>query len=303
MNASILRRLFPARDGRGWAHTAAALMLAAWVGQAVTISVEDVSGAPGAQLVARVWVDQASGIAGGTFRMIVPDFASVDAPTLASDTAGFVVAARVGTRRLDVSMARAAGMQEGQAILFTVPIRIGRSAPEGTFAILWEEARLFDQTTAPIQPITTSGAITVLPLLPDLDQDGLPDSWETERFGHMNSGAADDPDADGASNFSEYLAGTDPASAGSLFVVTARAVPSESGEPLVALDWEGQPGRNYEVFWSPGPLGPDAPWLPVYHPVYRIDGNRHRWIDDGTRTGWFPFVDGERYYQVRVDLP
>jgi hypothetical protein len=278
-------------------------MLAAWVGQAVTISVEDVSGVPGAQLVARIWVDQASGIAGGTFRMIVPDFAGIEAPSLASDTAGFVVAARVGNRRLDVSMARAAGMRAGQAILFTVPIRIGRGAPEGTFAILWEEARLFDETTAPIQPIATSGAITVLPPLPDLDQDGLPDSWEMERFGHLNSGAEDDPDADGASNYSEYLAGTDPASAGSLFVVTALAVSGQSGESFVALDWEGQPGRNYEVFWSPGPLGPGARWLPVYHPVYRIDGNRYRWIDDGTRTGWFPFVDAERYYQVRVELP
>jgi RHS repeat-associated protein len=40
--------------------------------------------------------------------------------------------------------------------------------------------------------------------------DGLPDSWEMQYFGHTNWAAQDDPDEDGYSNYVEYNLGTDP---------------------------------------------------------------------------------------------
>jgi hypothetical protein len=58
------------------------------------------------------------------------------------------------------------------------------------------------------------------------DPDGLPDWWRLAYFGHTlglasdKSRATDDADGDGASNRAEFLAGTDPLDAASVFVVT-----------------------------------------------------------------------------------
>ncbi len=44
----------------------------------------------------------------------------------------------------------------------------------------------------------------------DTDADGLLDEWEMMHFADLSQGPAGDPDADGASNAAEFLAGTDP---------------------------------------------------------------------------------------------
>ena len=44
----------------------------------------------------------------------------------------------------------------------------------------------------------------------DSDDDGLPDEWEIQYFGHLNYSGADDPDGDGYNNLTEYLQGSDP---------------------------------------------------------------------------------------------
>ena len=51
-------------------------------------------------------------------------------------------------------------------------------------------------------------------VLPDVDDDGLPDAWEMQCFGHLGETADGDSDGDGNTNLAEYLAGTDPAPAG-----------------------------------------------------------------------------------------
>ena len=45
---------------------------------------------------------------------------------------------------------------------------------------------------------------------PDIDNDGLPDTWENAYFGDLSQTAGGDFDADGLTNLQEYNAGTDP---------------------------------------------------------------------------------------------
>jgi hypothetical protein len=69
-----------------------------------------------------------------------------------------------------------------------------------------------------------SSLFTVVPAGVDTDGDGLPDEWEIRYFGSTNApqgGPEDDPDRDGLTNLSEYLAGTSPQDARSVLAITA----------------------------------------------------------------------------------
>ncbi len=77
----------------------------------------------------------------------------------------------------------------------------------------------------------------------DSDSDGLPDSWETQNFGNLGSSAVTDSDGDGTTNLMEYLAGTNPNSAASVFRPTSHT----SGGNLV-LTVPTVVGRNYRVW-------------------------------------------------------
>jgi len=57
------------------------------------------------------------------------------------------------------------------------------------------------------------------PGLGDRDRDGLADSWEEEHFGGTNGLHLGDSDGDGVPDWREYLAGTDPTNAASVFDV------------------------------------------------------------------------------------
>ena len=86
-----------------------------------------------------------------------------------------------------------------------------------------------------------------MPILPggtaaDADADGLPDAWEILHFGNLLQTASGDPDGDGATNFHEQQAGTDPNAADSW--------PDLDGD-LLPDAWEL---THYPSIHSAGPL-------------------------------------------------
>lgn len=80
----------------------------------------------------------------------------------------------------------------------------------------------------------------------DTDADGLADDWELRYFGTTTAttGAAD-WDGDGMSNAAEQTAGTDPASAGSVFKLLSASVTPAPAQ--LVLRWPSVCGRVYEL--------------------------------------------------------
>ncbi len=95
--------------------------------------------------------------------------------------------------------------------------------------------------------------LAVLGASDDVDQDGLPDSWEQ---GIVDASlqdavrsiwdvtAASDFDGDGQADAAEYVAGTSPVDAASRF---AQETPSQGDGATLTLRWFSQPGKTYAV--------------------------------------------------------
>ena len=83
----------------------------------------------------------------------------------------------------------------------------------------------------------------------DSDGDGIPDWWMIQYFGHPTgeasdlSLASDDADGSGMSNLQDYIAGTDPTNANSVFRLSA-AAPANS---TISLTWPAVMGRSYQI--------------------------------------------------------
>lgn len=82
----------------------------------------------------------------------------------------------------------------------------------------------------------------------DVDGDGMPDLWELQNG--LNVFLADgtgDADADGFSNFAEWVAGTNPHSAASVLKLAA----TTSGGGVVQLGFQAMAGRSYTLLAAP----------------------------------------------------
>ncbi len=75
----------------------------------------------------------------------------------------------------------------------------------------------------------------------DSSNNGIPNSWQSQ-YGITD--AAADPDGDGASNYAEYMAGTNPTNKTSVFAVN---VPQMTGGSNVLIKWSSVPYRFYSV--------------------------------------------------------
>ncbi len=78
----------------------------------------------------------------------------------------------------------------------------------------------------------------------DSDHDGLPDEWEQQYFGTLARNGTGDYDLDGMSDFAEFLAGTLPNNAASVFkIIRVTPLSGVSTE----IEWTSVPGKTYHV--------------------------------------------------------
>lgn len=135
-----------------------------------------------------------------------------------------------------------------------------------------------------VQTDCTVNVIAFIPGLPsspvasaiyfaDNDSDQMPDSWEnTQGIASNRDDRLEDPDLDGANNWEEWIAGTEPRNPDSVFKFNERPLP-DSGS--VVLRWTSSSNRFYTVCrttnLSLGASGfviiPAASNLPAYLPV------------------------------------
>jgi hypothetical protein len=110
--------------------------------------------------------------------------------------------------------------------------------------------------------LLTSGVVS------DQDGDGLPDYWEAGYFFSTTGGLASaDADGDGYDNLSEYIAGSSPVDANSVFRFTSEYILPATGHPPYVVEWNSIPGRVYNVYWTynliyvpPLKISDEIPW-------------------------------------------
>jgi hypothetical protein len=83
----------------------------------------------------------------------------------------------------------------------------------------------------------------------DANANGMSDAWEQQFFGNVSPSRtqATDTDGDGATDYAEFIAGTDPNSVGSVL-----DLPSPAPQPNASLRfaWSSMPGRAYRLVAS-----------------------------------------------------
>ncbi len=90
----------------------------------------------------------------------------------------------------------------------------------------------------------------------DSDADGMPDLWEAQQFPEGLAAAPDaDSDVDGVDNGAEYIAGTDPTTAGSVLSLAPVATNMTTEKNLI-FRWPSATGRVYSILCATNASGP-----------------------------------------------
>ena len=152
--------------------------------------------------------------------------------------------------------------------------------------------------------VVTNSMQIIVPL--DADADGMPDDWEWKNFGTLTNAATGDVDNDGFSNYSEYIAGTQPTNALSKFCISNILTSATNHQVNVST----QPGRKYTICFSDQRLSNGVPWSAfattntgVWIETSPTSTNHVFTDDEGTNTTASTPANGMRFYKVKVSLP
>jgi hypothetical protein len=134
---------------------------------------------------------------------------------------------------------------------------------------------------------------------PDTNANNLPDAWETS---YAVSDPNADADADGQTNYQEYLAGTNPTNAASVFRVLSTTL-NPNRQPVIA--WTTTGGTRYRVQFANANTRPGS-FTDVVRPITdEIDPGPdglpsvQSFTDDFSRTGGAP-TNNSRYYRIKI---
>ena len=176
-------------------------------------------------------------------------------------------------------------------------------------ALIFDNIVLSDNSGTAITPASTDDGLVTLNPLDDSDNDGMPDSWETNYYPDISvMDDTTDSDNDGCLDKDEYQAGTDPTDNESLFKVMCpqKIVFSSDNEGLV-LTWTSRPEKNYKIFWKDNFSSPE--WDEVSYTGMNGDvtsnpDNTRSWTDmgkDPQMSSNKPLDGYSRFYKIVID--
>lgn len=134
-----------------------------------------------------------------------------------------------------------------------------------------------------------NGFLEILPIVPDNNFDGLDDRFQRQYFPLFtatNAAPAADPDHDGMSNQSEFIAGTNPTNAASLLKLQSTTQTTNG----TTIKWQSVVGKKYQV--SSRLQFTNTSWVNIGTNV--IATNSLAQFKDTTAT------NGQRFYRVQV---
>jgi hypothetical protein len=150
------------------------------------------------------------------------------------------------------------------AVLGTLTVTIPTSAsPASAYAIHFDHASASPNGLGSFAKTTTTGLITLVDRSASSFNDGIPDSWRLRYFGsiyNLLSQANADADGDGASNWQEYVAGTDPTDPKSVLQASTDQAAASQAQDCV-IHWPSVSGKTYIIERSSSLFAPT--WVPV----------------------------------------
>ncbi len=156
-----------------------------------------------------------------------------------------------------------------------------RNAPQG------DAVRIFNY----VRPVRTALATD------DSVGDGIPNAWRAQHFGgtgtttNRSSCATSDPDGDGASNYAEYVADTNPTNASSCFRIQSLLTTAHP-----TLSYQSSARCRYTLYYRTNLVS--GTWVNIPSQT-GISGNGGvAWLTDSTSA-----TNGTRYYRIGVVTP